>query len=216
MEQPESWKPPVHWPPLWMRDEFPHVYAELYREAFMDRPPPVSDPVDQLSAADLDTMIDSWADPTRPLSKHMELTIAAVLHRKRRNLPPLRGNEPVPGCGCEVCTGLPHDHPARQVLRKRAKGSRRHPPRDDLQVEAARAVPLLEVVDQLGMDQPVKAGKALVTRCPLHDDKHPSFRLDAERGLWHCFPCAEGGDGIRLVQRVLACSFIEAVRFLTT
>jgi hypothetical protein len=216
VEQPEPWKPPAHWPPLWMRDEFPYLYAELYMDAFMRRAPAVSDPADQLSPAEVDTLFDPWADHTRPLSQHMEHTIVAVFHRKRRNLPPLRGNEPVPGCDCPDCTGVPHDHPARQVPRKPGKRRHSRPPRDSLQVEVARKISLLDVARFLGLETPVKSGKALVTRCPLHDDKHPSLRLDAERGLWHCFPCAEGGDGIRLVQRVLACSFIEAVRFLTT
>jgi DNA primase len=29
--------------------------------------------------------------------------------------------------------------------------------------------------------------------------------------LWHCFPCGEGGDGIRLVERVRGVTFAAAV-----
>ena len=33
-----------------------------------------------------------------------------------------------------------------------------------------------------------------VVRCPLHDDRHASLSLDADRGLWWCFVCQVGGD----------------------
>ena len=30
--------------------------------------------------------------------------------------------------------------------------------------------------------------------CPFHDDRHPSLRVDPEKGLYHCFSCGAGGD----------------------
>ena len=71
------------------------------------------DPVDRLSAEELDRLTDSWSDSARPLSKHLDLAVAAALHRRRRNLPPLGAGEPIPGCDCPTCTGVPADAPVR-------------------------------------------------------------------------------------------------------
>ena len=74
-------------------------------------------------------------------------------------------------------------------------------------------MPILEVAQRLGLN-PVQKGRKWIALCPLHDDHHPSLHLDADKDLWYCHPCAEGGDGIRLQQRVRGISFLEAVREL--
>ena len=43
------------------------------------------DPVNRLSAEELDRLIDSWSESARPLSKHLDLAVAVVLHRRRRD-----------------------------------------------------------------------------------------------------------------------------------
>ena len=167
------------------------------------------DPVDWLSPDELDTLIDSWADPPYSRSKHLDLAFAAALHRRRRGLP--SGKDPIPGCDCEYCTGMAKDHPARVVrlqLRPNRGGHRKQ-----LNVEEARSVPILEVAQRLGLN-PVQKGRKWIALCPLHNDHHPSLHLDAEKNLWYCHPCAEGGDGIRLLQRARGISFPEAVREL--
>src|SRR5829696_4612697 len=50
--------------------------------------------------------------------------------------------------------------------------------------------------------------------CPFHDEKSPSFNVTPARGLWHCFGCGLGGDGIAFIQRVDGLSFAEAVERL--
>lgn len=50
--------------------------------------------------------------------------------------------------------------------------------------------------------------------CPFHDERTPSFTVDAEQGLYHCFGCGAGGDVIDFVQQAEGCDFLEAVRFL--
>jgi len=35
-------------------------------------------------------------------------------------------------------------------------------------------------------------------RCPWHDDRNPSFWLDAARGVWGCYACGAGGDVVNL------------------
>ena len=165
-----------------------------------------------MGAEELDKLVASWADPTRRSpSKHLDLAIAAAFHRRRRKLPPLEDEDPIPGCGCEHCTDLPRDSAARVVPIR--SGYHPAPYRTPLDVEAARAVGILEVARLLHL-HPVRQGKEWVARCPLHDDKEPSLRLNSVKNLWHCFPCGEGGDGIRLFQRVRGIGFADAVREL--
>ena len=50
--------------------------------------------------------------------------------------------------------------------------------------------------------------------CPFHDERTPSFSVDIERKLYHCFGCGEGGDAIGFVQATEALDFPEAVEVL--
>ncbi len=158
---------------------------------------------------DLDGLVASWtrgpfAHP--PASKHTRLEIAHAVHvgHQPGDPLPLAEGAPVPGCGCPSCTGVSMDDPAR-------RGRRTRPDRP-LPVEEARRVPILEIVSRLGLGEPVRRGPEYAVRCPLHDDNRPSLTLDVDRSLWHCFPCAEGGDGIRLWELVRGVPFAEAVR----
>jgi hypothetical protein len=235
-----------------------------------------NDPVDRLKPEELDKLIDSWADPSRPLSKHLELAVSAAMHRKRRNLPPLRDGEPVPGCDCVRCLtyaagGTPadadeaeeavrflaHMPPADRIPaalgweREREEYGRKltlprpsllarlaaavpgaiAPPRvvpiktrqrqaayrrEPLNVEAAKAVPILEVARRLGLEpvKPYPQAREWVARCPFHIDNKPSLRLDPKKSRWFCSPCDRGGDGIRLFQDVRGLSFPDTVREL--
>lgn len=105
------------------------------------------------------------------------------------------------------------------ALRGRAKVTRGRSGRRDLRpaldVNAARAIPILDVARRLGLGEPRKAGREWLVRCPLHEDRRPSLRLSAARNAWFCDPCAEGGDGIGLVMRARRLSFLDAVRELT-
>lgn len=39
-------------------------------------------------------------------------------------------------------------------------------------------------------------GKNLVSLCPMHDEKTPSFTVNEEHQAWHCFGCGIGGDAL--------------------
>lgn len=94
------------------------------------------------------------------------------------------------------------------------------PERDDedpLPVEEARRTGILDVARRLGLGDPRKRGREYVVRCPLHDDNDPSLRLNSEKGpggVWRCWPCGKGGDGIDLVMSVRDCGFPAAVKWL--
>jgi DNA primase len=59
-----------------------------------------------------------------------------------------------------------------------------------------------------------KAGRRLAGLCPFHQEKTPSFTIDPEKGLWHCFGCKAGGDLFRFVEMIEKVSFSEAVELL--
>jgi DNA primase len=57
-------------------------------------------------------------------------------------------------------------------------------------------------------------GKKYVGLCPFHSEKTPSFTVDAEKGLYHCFGCGVGGDVFTFVMEKENLGFSEALAFL--
>jgi len=59
-----------------------------------------------------------------------------------------------------------------------------------------------------------RSGKRLVGLCPFHSEKTPSFTIDEEKQLFHCFGCGAGGDLFTLVMEKENLSFPETLRYL--
>jgi len=59
-----------------------------------------------------------------------------------------------------------------------------------------------------------KRGKKYVGLCPFHSEKDPSFTVDDEKQLFHCFGCGVGGDVFSLVMEKENLSFPEALKYL--
>ena len=50
--------------------------------------------------------------------------------------------------------------------------------------------------------------------CPFHNEKTPSFSVNPDRQIYHCFGCGKGGDVISFIMEVENLSFPEAVEKL--
>ncbi len=73
----------------------------------------------------------------------------------------------------------------------------------------------IDVVDLIGEYVALKpAGVNHKGLCPFHHEKSPSFMANRERGSWHCFGCAKGGDIFSFVEEIEGLDFIEALKFL--
>jgi DNA primase len=59
-----------------------------------------------------------------------------------------------------------------------------------------------------------RKGNKLSGCCPFHNEKTPSFYVDDQKGLYHCFGCKAGGDILQFVQSIENMPFLEALDFL--
>lgn len=68
---------------------------------------------------------------------------------------------------------------------------------------------ILAILSDLGVGRGQIVGKEYVARCPFHDDRHPSFSINLETGLWCCFAEGLGGKIEDLLSRISG----ETVKF---
>jgi DNA primase len=50
--------------------------------------------------------------------------------------------------------------------------------------------------------------------CPFHQEKTPSFTVSADKGLYYCFGCGEGGNVFTFLEHIESLSFVEAAEQL--
>ncbi len=73
----------------------------------------------------------------------------------------------------------------------------------------------VDIVDLVGRFVNLrKAGSHWKGLCPFHAEKTPSFTVNPQKNIFHCFGCGVGGDAFGFVMRQDRLSFPEAVRAL--
>jgi DNA primase len=72
-----------------------------------------------------------------------------------------------------------------------------------------------DIVDVIGSYIPLKrAGLNFVALCPFHREKSPSFNVNPQKQIFHCFGCHKGGDVFTFVQHYEGVSFIDSLKRL--
>lgn len=74
----------------------------------------------------------------------------------------------------------------------------------------------VDIVDVIGRVVPLRrSGNRHVGLCPFHQEKTPSFQVDAENQLYYCFGCGSGGDVLSFVMKHQNLGFSDAVKYLS-
>ena len=59
-----------------------------------------------------------------------------------------------------------------------------------------------------------KSGRNYFGLCPFHSEKTPSFSVNPDKQIFHCFGCNAGGDVLSFVMQYHGISFLEAAKML--
>jgi DNA primase len=59
-----------------------------------------------------------------------------------------------------------------------------------------------------------RAGASFKALCPFHKEKTPSFHINPQRQIFHCFGCGAGGDVFKFVMQYEGVDFATAARLL--
>jgi len=59
-----------------------------------------------------------------------------------------------------------------------------------------------------------KSGKNFKALCPFHSEKTPSFFVNPEKQIFHCFGCGIGGNAIKFLMNIEKISFYEALNII--
>jgi len=85
--------------------------------------------------------------------------------------------------------------------------------RDEVIAAIRERLPIEQVIGDYVTLKPAGAGR-YKGLCPFHDEKTPSFNVNAGLGFYKCFGCGVGGDLISFVQEKENLPFVETVEVL--
>ena len=72
-----------------------------------------------------------------------------------------------------------------------------------------------DIVDYISQYVRLKqAGRDYTGLCPFHKEKSPSFHVNRDKQVFHCFGCGAGGGLMQFVMRVEGLDFVEALKLL--
>lgn len=60
-----------------------------------------------------------------------------------------------------------------------------------------------------------KRGRNFTGLCPFHQEKTPSFSVNPEKQIFHCFGCGEGGNVFTFLMKHQRLSFVDSVKLLS-
>ncbi len=83
---------------------------------------------------------------------------------------------------------------------------------DDLISRVRDSVDIVDLIS--GYVSLKKTGKNHTGLCPFHSEKTPSFTVNPDKQIFHCFGCGTGGDVFKFVELQDGLNFPEAVRKL--
>lgn len=73
----------------------------------------------------------------------------------------------------------------------------------------------VDIVDLIDSHLPLKkTGANYVARCPFHNEKSPSFSVNRNKQMFHCFGCGVSGNAISFLMDFNHLDFVEAVEDL--
>jgi DNA primase len=74
----------------------------------------------------------------------------------------------------------------------------------------------VDMVDLVGSRVELRrsGGTSFSGLCPFHEERTPSFSVDAAKKLFHCFGCGEGGDAFTFVTKLEGLDFTGALEYL--
>ncbi len=73
----------------------------------------------------------------------------------------------------------------------------------------------VDIVDLIDTHVPLKkTGSNYVARCPFHTERTPSFNVNRNRQIFHCFGCGASGNAISFLMDYSHLDFVEAVEDL--
>ena len=59
-----------------------------------------------------------------------------------------------------------------------------------------------------------KSGNSMFGLCPFHSEKTPSFSVNSDRQIYHCFGCGKGGGVVNFIMEIERLSYPDAVHVL--
>lgn len=72
-----------------------------------------------------------------------------------------------------------------------------------------------DIIDVISEYVPLKrSGKNYMGLCPFHKEKTPSFSVQQDKQIYHCFGCGEGGNVISFIMKYRNLGFVDAVKVL--
>ncbi len=79
--------------------------------------------------------------------------------------------------------------------------------------EIRKATDIVEIIGQYA--QLKKTGQNYIGLCPFHSERSPSFTVNPEKQIYHCFGCGRGGDVSNFLIEYHSFSFPQSLKEAT-